>query len=158
MYAPVMAQVEGASHYTSEELGKWVLIAIAVLGGLKMLKDMAVKKPPVKLDDPVLVQLQEEFARRSELERLDGDLRHLRSELKGDFKEIKEMIRGAVDKVDEYAERSYRARKEIHREVNGQGQRLSSAERGLAEQKERINGISDLVRENAARCVAAKES
>lgn len=108
-----------------------VVTYLAVLaGGLKV---VFIKKPGLA-----------ELATKKELEGYvrQGQFNEFRMEVRGDVAEIKAMITGSVSKVEDYAEKSYLARKDIHKQVNGIDKQLTKVETRQDEQGKQITEIT----------------
>lgn len=71
-------------------------------------------KKPTHAELATKKELQEELKSYVTQSRFD----EFKAEMRGDMKEIKTMITNAVTKVEEFAEKSYQARKGIHKQVN----------------------------------------
>ena len=85
-----------------------------------------------------------ELATKKELEGYvrQSQFNEFRMEVRGDVAEIKAMITGSVSKVEDYAEKSYLARKDIHKQVNGIDKQLTRVETRQHEQGKQITEIN----------------
>ena len=70
-----------------------------------------------------------------------GQFDEFKAEVRGDMKEIKAMIRESVSKVEDFAEKSYQARKGIHKQVNAIDKGLTAVETRQSEQGRQLNSI-----------------
>ena len=94
---------------TGDALLSWLVVLGFLMGLAIAIKHLFSKKPT-----------HAELATKDELKQFvsHGEFKEFKTEVRGDMKEIKALIAGAVDKVENFAEKSYQARKEIHKQVN----------------------------------------
>ena len=94
---------------TGDALLSWLVVLGFLMGIALGIKHLTSKKPT-----------HAELATKDELKQFVcyTEFKEFKTEVRGDMKEIKALIAGAVDKVESYAEKSYQARKGIHKQVN----------------------------------------
>lgn len=99
----------GAATPTGDALLSWLVVLGFLMFIALGIKNLTAKKPT-----------HAELATKRELESYvrRGEFAEFKAEVRGDMKEIKAMITNAVDRVENFAEKSYQARKAIHRQVN----------------------------------------
>lgn len=113
-------------------LGSWLLIGVFVLMAIGQVKTVFSKKPS-----------HAELATKKELQKYvtQPQLNEFKTEVRGDMREIKAMIKSSTEKVEGYAEKSYLARKAIHTQVNGIDKGLTKAETRIDEHAKQITDI-----------------
>lgn len=126
----------GGSTPTPAALYNWMLVLGFLAGIALTLKHLFTKKPSHS-ELATKEEMQKELDRRA----LRSDLNEFKAEVRGDMSEIKALIGGAVSKVEDYAEKSYHARKAIHAQVNTIDKGLTECRTRQSEQEKQITKL-----------------
>jgi hypothetical protein len=115
-------------------IGSWLGVLAFLIGIGVGLKHLISKKPT-----------HAELATKEELAQYvrQSQFNEFKTEVRGDMGEIKALIAGAVSKVEDYAEKSYLARKGIHKQVNEIDKGLTQCQTRQNEQEKQIIRIQD---------------
>ncbi|MGJ8674052.1 hypothetical protein [Rubritalea sp.] len=130
---PFLGVLGGATPHP-EALTDWLGVLGFLIGIAVGAKHLLSKKPS-----------HAELATKEELGSYvrQSQFNEFKTEVRGDMAEIKALIGGAVSKVEDFAEKSYQARKSIHRDVNRVDKQLTECKTRQEEQEKQINKLEN---------------
>lgn len=127
------------------QIGIWVIILFLMLNGAVAAKKLWSKSPTHAelATKEELGNTKEELGRELGKYVKQSQFAEFKTEVRGDMKEITRLIEKSCEKVDEYAEKSYQARKGIHKTVNKIDREQGCLKTRQDEQEKSINKLED---------------